>query len=394
MAFRFRPFLLMLLCVSLFGAVSCFGPDDPDNPDDPETPDNPIKSGDYQSVPTSGGTIKLGDISVTFPKSAFPSETKVAITELPKGTVLGDDEVSKFYQLTLPPQIGKSFTVTIQCEEQGNDLNVVVQTPSLRISERECTVSETLLKSSYKNGAYTVTLPETDNADVEEEKAQLPVTIGVGRMEYCGKQGVSKAADTRAAVFEERYTEGNVSCHFNFSRSFKQAYFGELAMNWEEINNTIREAIKYLHGLGLEVTTRDIGMSFADLGDPDGTFAQSPVCNEWSTVAFHTKILKDFNGFRDKFRRSAIHELMHVFQADYDSRSAYNKAGGLNGVLTGGSYLESDELLLLYESGAVWSEQFMGGSFSTSFASDFIPGFFQGFDDDFQRLDARILLVV
>ena len=372
---RHFPFIL-LLGILAFCLPSC---EDPVDPFDPDGPENPAVSGEFQPVPTSGGTVSLGNIAINFPKGSFPSDAQVSITELKKGAELGQDEVSAFYELNLPARIKKSFTVSIKCEEQGDNTQVVAHVPAFSFTDCKSTFGDILLKSTYKNGIYSVTIPEADNDDVEDED-RLTFSIGVANMEYCGKTAFTKSPETRAvSVFDDKYTEGNVSWHFSFSPFFKIANAEKLVLCWDEINETIREAIKHLHDLGLEVTKRDITMTFKDLGIEDGSFAQSAFCNEWSTVQFHKRIIDNFDLYRDKFRRAAIHELMHDFQADYDSRSPYNKAGGLNGKITFGSYRESDELAILYESGAVWAEQFMGGSFSTEFVSNYVSNFVKGF---------------
>ncbi len=376
---RWAAFLVASVMLTV-GMSACGDKNEIEEPDTPVAPVTPIHPEDYVTIPASGGTVNKDDIAITFPDGTFTADTKVAVTKVQRGKCLGDDEVSTFYQLTLPPTIGKPLTVSIVCDEEGDDINVVAHTRCYRLSEDETTFNDILLESSYSGGVYNSTVPAFYNGTYDADD-QLAISIGVAHLEYCGDRDPSEVKATRAQLFNEKFTEGNVSWHFNFSPYFKHAYADKLLLHWDEINETIREAIKQLHDLGLKVTKRDIGMSFKNLGEPDGVFEQSCVKDEWSTVAFNTNILDNFAASRDRFRRSAIHELMHIFQADYDSRWPYNKAGGLNGVVTQGSYQESDELLLLYESGAVWAEQFMGGSFSTEFASTYISDFIQGFDD-------------
>jgi hypothetical protein len=328
-----------------------------------------------QTISSAGGTVQFEGFSITFPEGALSKPASVEITPAEKGSVLGDDEISAFYEVTLPPLLNKPLTVSIPCGEVGDDVYVVSHTPCYHLSEGEGSFSDRILESTYADGVYTVTLPATNNNDVEDGDV-LKVSLGVAHRVYTGKGN-----STKASSFDEKFTEGNVSWHFEWPMFFKWTYAEQLTKHWDEINVIIREAIQALHGLGLEVTTRDIAMTFADLGVPDGTFCQSAVKDEWSTVEFNTRIIKNFEQNRDKFRRSAVHELMHVFQADYDSRHPYNKAGGIYGTVSLGNRADGDELLLLYESGAVWAEQLLGGSFSTTFAKDFIPGFIQGFEN-------------
>ena len=385
--------LLHLLgaAILLLGLAACGSSEDSvDEPNKPK-PEVPVDDGDWQTVPATGGTIEKGDITITFPSGTFDSDTKVAVTEVRKGSVLGEADASTFYQLTLPPKINKSYKVTLQSNEQGDDVCVVAHTLGLRLSENEYNYTDILLEPTLSNGAYTVTLPPTSNDDFEDNET-LAVNIGLAHMSYWGKNGGSKVRPTRAPVFDETFTEGNVSWHFSFPSYFKIRYGEALALHWDEINDVVREAIKKLHDLGLKVTKRNITMTFSStIGDAFGTFTQSEYCNEWSTVEFHTKILDNFEGSiegqncREEFRSSAIHELMHIFQADYDPRCAYRKADKI-GSLT--SKISEDwaihdgsERLMLYESGAVWAEQFMRGSFSRNFAHKYIKGFIKGFYD-------------
>ena len=375
-----RLFILLFFLLSVsFGLAAC---GDPVDPSDPLKPVTPVAQGDYQAVPPTGGTISKDDISLTFPGGSFSTETNVALTEVKKkGSVLGDDEISKFYQVTLPPQVGKPVTVSIKCAEQGRDVNVVAHVPSYCISGGYTTYSDILLKSTYSNGAYTVTLPAMKNDDVDPE-AQLSICLGVARMEYVGKGGPTKSPETKADVFDEHYSVGNVSWHFDMTSSFKNIYGDQLNRYWEDINDIIAEAIEILHNLGLKVTTRDIGMSFSKDVSLDGGFTQSAVSNESSTISFKVDFLKDFEVNRVAFSRTVIHELMHDFQADYDPRCCYNKAGGMISGFSLGNRAESPEIQILYESGAVWAEQFMYyGFFPSSFVSKYVPHFIRGFDN-------------
>lgn len=375
---RTPRFFAALICVLALFACDPYEPDIPDVPDTPDTPDTPTTPTapkGYVTLPTKGGILSLGDMAITFPKGSYPSDVFVSLKKVKAGEAMGDDEVSAFYELTIPPQLGKELTIKLKCEETGSDVFLVAHTPVAYLSQGESAFSNIPLASEYKDGTYIATIPALPGNEAEEDD-ELTFSLGVAHLQYCGKN-----LGTKAELFGDTFKEGNVSWHFNFAPYFKQAHTDQLTLYWEEMNGIIREAIKKLHDLGLQVTDRNIGMSFDDLGDPDGAFGQSFVCNEWSTVSFNTKLLTGYPGTKDRFRRSAIHEIMHVYQADYDSRSPFNKAGGITGKPSKGGRLHSDELLLLYESGAVWAEHFMGGSFSTPFAMQYIPSFIKGFDN-------------
>lgn len=385
-----RGMAIVAMCLLVVSFVACSdkgGVEDNEEPNTPVTPVNPANPEDYQTVPTSGATLDKGDITVTFPENTFSEATDIAITEVKTGDVAGEDEVSKFYQLTVPPQIDKPLTMSIECKEEEPGMNVIAHVPCYHLSEDIEDYQDIILESEYANGKYTFTLPATNNNDAEEGE-QLSISFGVAKMEYLGEGGTSAVKATRAALFNDKFTEGNVSWHFNFGYYQKYKLADKLALYWDDINECIRDAIKKLHSLGLKVTTRDITFSFENIKEY-GTFCQSRFCNEWSSIQVGTTVLNDFAKSRDDFRSTIIHELMHMYQADYDPRSAYRKADRLGSwsEKTGG--LISDKLvvhdgserLLLYESGAVWAEQFMIGHFNTAYARNNVGNFIKGFYD-------------
>ena len=80
----------------------------------PSTPDVPISNDDWQTVPANGGTIDKGDIALTFPSGTFGSDANIAITEVQKGQTGGNNEASKFYQISMPCTTNKPITVKIK----------------------------------------------------------------------------------------------------------------------------------------------------------------------------------------------------------------------------------------------------------------------------------------
>lgn len=334
----------------------------------PQTVDDPVIVADIP-VPTEGATIEKEDIAVTFPANTFTADTKVALEKVAKGKMLGEDEVSDFYKLIVPADVRQPFTVKIKCDKQADDINVVAHMPAMRLSEGEPTYSDILLDATYKDGEYTVTIPAAHN---DGEEGNVEFNLGLARMEYLSGDNAMKGekAPSRAILYEEKFTEGNVSWHFTWSYYQKVRLSYQLSQHWEDINNMIREAIKKLHGLGLEVTTRDVGFSFAsNLKDAYGAFCQSSFDDTWSTIELNeTRFNNEYSD--EAFRRTCIHELMHMFQSDYDPRMPPRKLfdagiGDLN-------------YLMMYESVAVWAEQLMVGSFSHDFTSKYEKWFIRG----------------
>lgn len=375
------------MCLLSLSLVACSDKDEIKDPEDPTQPVTPVNPEDYQTVPVAGATLTNGDITITFPESTFKEETDIAITEVKNGDVLGTDEVSKFYQLTIPPQIDKPLAMSIKCDEVGSGLNVIAHVPCYSLSEDILGYQDIILESDYSNGTYTFTLPANDNDDFEEDE-KLAISFGVAKVDYLGQGGPAAVKATRAPVFDEKFTEGNVSWHFSFGFFQKYELAQSLTLYWDDINDCIRDAIKILHGLGLKVTERDVTFSFAKIKEY-GRFNQSAYCNEWSSIQVGTHVLKDFANSRDSFRSTIIHELMHLYQADYDPRCAFRKADKLGsasekigGIIGDGAVVhDGSERLLLYESGAVWAEQFMIGHFNYGYATSYVGNFIKGFYD-------------
>lgn len=370
MSYQGNGILMTTLLVLSLVVAACSDSNEPV----PQTVDDPVIVADIP-VPAEGATIEKEDIAVTFPANTFTSDTKVGLEKVTKGKFLGEDEVSDFYKLVVPADLRQPFTVKIKCDQKGDDINVVAHMPAMRLSEGEATYSDILLDATYDNGEYTVTIPAAHN---EGEDSNVEFNLGLARMEYLSgddalKDNGQKNSASRAFLYEDKFTEGNVSWHFTWSYYQKVRLSYPLAQHWDDINNMIREAIKKLHALGLEVTTRDVGFSFAsNIGDAYGTFCQSFYDDTWSTIELNeNKFINEYSD--DSFRRTCIHELMHMFQADYDPRCAPRKLtdagiGDLN-------------YLMMYESGAVWAEQFMGGSFSHSFTQKYEKAFMRGMLD-------------
>lgn len=322
-------------------------------------------------VSSSGGTVTSGDMSLFFPEGAYAKSSNVLITPAEKGSVLGEEEVSTFYQVSLRPDVGQPLTVSIPCTVTGDDVNVVARIPALQVSEGESTFCDLILESTYADGVYTAILPASGNRNLSDDD-RLTISLGVARKGYLSGNNAVKS------IFDEKFTEGNVSWHFIWGYFDKITYETELATHWDDINATIRESLRTLQDMGFSVTKRDIGIQFKDLvikkksgTEPlDGAFTQSSWSNESSTVEYNYYFVRDYNKYKNKFRTTCIHELMHDFQADYDPRWAYTKAKSA-----------SLDQQLLYESGAVWAEQFMGGAFSTTFTNTYLNDFVMGFED-------------
>lgn len=370
---RLSNFLLLMLTAVLLATfiTSCSeSSSDSDPSTTPTQPQTPVSDGDWQVVPATGGTIEKGDITITFPSGTFSGETKVAITEVSRGDALGVDEVSKFYQLTVPARVDKPFTVKIKCAEHGEGINVVAHMPTYQISEGEWTFSNIILPSEYDTGEYSANMPASSSEN--DISSTISFSLGIARIEYWGQRSNGTRGTRGASVnskYDEPYTYGNFSWHFIFTNSQLQIWKDYIEENHVKIHSIIREAIKKIHDLGFKVTERDVAVDFKILPPQIfGTMNQNPWKNEKSTVTLSVELLSILSN-EDKLRSSAIHEFFHIFQADYDKYAR--------------SYTNLNDRQLMYEAGAVWIEQFMNedGAFSKDFAKEHISWFVKGFNN-------------
>lgn len=370
---RLPNFLLMMLTTVLLAtfSISCSeSSSDSDPSTTPTQPQTPVSDGDWQVVPATGGTIEKGDITITFANGTFSGETKVAITEVSRGEALGVDEVSKFYQLTVPARVDKPFTVKIKCAEHGEGINVAAHMPTYQISEGEWTFSDIILPSEYEAGEYRANMPASCSEN--DVSSTISFSLGVARIEYWGQRSSGTRGTSGPSVnskYDEPYTYGNFSWHFIFTDSQLKIWGDYIEENHIKIHSIIREAIKKIHDLGFKVTERDVAVDFKILPPKKyGTMNQNPWKNEKSTVTLSVDLLSILSN-EDKLRSSAIHEFFHIFQADYDKYAR--------------SYTNLNDRQLMYEAGAVWIEQFMNedGAFSKDFAEEHISWFVKGFNN-------------
>lgn len=360
--------LLVMLCTAAFMLVSCSGKDEIiDDPDGQATGQS-----DWKDVPASGGTITKGDIALTFPPGTFLTNSKVAVTELAKGEVGGEHEVSKFYEITLPATTKAPVKITIKSKEQADDIYFVERGLGYSPSYDRYIVSAYSTEGTYDNGMYTMTLPAMENG-----KENVNFAIGLAHVQRIeGDDAGSRADDEQV---------GEVKWHVDVNYGPKMEWlglipypdfrnFGLLWMSSTEqarfhkkypiLKRAIGEALGKIQELGYKVKTdRDIPIIVTGCVEEYGMFTQSRIADEKSTLTIGLeKMVADDDTIAMK--QTVIHELMHYFQSDYDTRSPWDKAG------------ENGDEAILYESGAVWAEKFMDkGNLNVNFILQFLPQF-------------------
>ena len=391
-----KPFYRILSFSALLAFALCFASCDPlglidvlddDDEETPVTPTNPETPTDKNTVTVTpeGSKVTRGDFSINFPSGTFTKDVQVTVTNVTAGDVGGEHEVSKFYQVTMPATTNKKQTIRIKCEEQDDDIYFVERTQVFARSQHAPTVSIISEKGTYADGEYKLILPPVDNGTGD---ATVSFAIGLAHVQRWDAEGGTR---TRAE------NGGKVTWHFDINYCPPKDWdigintipvpdlknFGLFWLTGEKhrkfveqktlINGYIREAIDKIHDLGYQIRTdRDIPYIFmASMGeDTDGAFCQSSWSDEKSTI--HLNLEKIVNGMdATKLKQTIIHETMHYFQADYDKRPPKEKAG------------KCYDELLMYESGAVWSEKLMDNNKLqySDFIAKYIPKTIRGMTD-------------
>lgn len=332
----------------------------------PSTPDVPISKDDWQTVPANGGTIDKGDIALTFPSGTFGSDANIAITEVQKGQMGGNNEASKFYQISMPCTTNKPITVKIKSNEEGDNISFVAFANSYCMSNGEDRKAELQYETTYSDGEYSgeysATIPTINGGDADEN---VKFIIGLGRFNNPRKAG------TRGLLTEVLYEGkvGNISYQLRYPWSLfshNTDVLNRLAPISLKINDYIKESITQITSLGFKVEGEKILYVDFDLNETD--WGGHQVCgipggsgySMWVSLG----VKKVLESTEDQIKCTVIHEIFHWFQSYYDPRSNLAKS----------KKSLSGEETILYEAGAVWAEQFMNsGKLNGEFVKDYLP---------------------
>ena len=371
---------LLFLAILTMSLMACSTKEDVADKPEPLKPDTPIEKNEWETIKPNGGVIERDGITIQFPNGTFSSETKVAVSEVKKGQILGDDEASKFYQITMPISTGAAMTIEIQSEEQAGDIVLVANMPSRSMHQEEASYAITSFDATYQQGKYKVTIPKFDNGTSTDD---ISFSVGMAhRAQFSNSKNIGKKASTRTIEGEK---EGDISWYYDTDRAFEQTYAVQLAGLIDDLNSYIHTAIKQIHDLKFTVREkRRIPIQFKALGqDIYGLFKQSPFDDKYSHIELNLNILTTSSLDRETLKQTVIHEFFHYFQADYDARWYFSKYRNCNG----------DELMM-YESGATWIEKFMNGGIPpTKQFAERLPLFLRGLInlEDIYKDDATCL---
>lgn len=332
------PLLALGLVLSLAITTACSekNDDEPQKPDTLVTPETPTNPDDWQTVPASGGTVSRGDITITFPSGTFTTETKVAVTEVTKGTVMGSDERSTFYQITLAANSGKEFTVRLKGENTDAQTLIVQRVQGLNQHTGEIeTGILPMVETTVQDGEYTVSVPTLHAEDGE----QPSLTIGLAEV-LTSDNAAAKAPQTRAST-----DKGVVVSWPGVGSAEKKLIVAEAKKYAEEAN-------RVLVAFGLQRPDRTIPYVI-EPGKGWGNHIQSKLTDANNYIQL---CKQNFEGLLNasetdlqELRRTVLHETFHYyFSQVYDKRWASTKtAAGLAG----------DEWSLLNEAFGGWIEK-------------------------------------
>lgn len=291
------------------------------------------------TVQESGGKIEYDDITIDFPSGTFNSSTKVTVSEVEKGKIDGDSELSKFYRVKLNSGVRQDFKVAVKSNEYANDNVVKMQflTQGWVESYDMNGFSNHLNDVTYANGAYVAEIPAMENPD---DTGDQEVYFGLSH--YISDDTYS--ARTRADA-----KEYNINWPGNNPQ--KKAIL-------EDLNKMIPEALEKIKELGFvkpkgtidfNIDTPWADIYFAIESAGYGAHATSFWCKAWGAIYLNSKRLLSKEYDKIALQKTVIHELLHHYQQFYDPRVPSRR---------------NNMAIILDEATAVWSERFFGAKLS------------------------------
>ena len=176
---------LLGIAILLSGITACSSSKDEDRP---LVPDAKVEESDWQTVPTGGGTIEKGDITIKFPNGTFAEEAKIAVTKVDSTNLAGEYACSECYQIVLPATgTAKEITISFKCDESTENVDMLAKMPGWNSHTSQFSNYTFFLDSKASGKTISTTIPIM-NSDGEEQPF---FTIGLAN------SGTS-VADTRA----------------------------------------------------------------------------------------------------------------------------------------------------------------------------------------------------
>ena len=302
------------------------------------------------TVQESGGKIEYGDITIDFPSGTFNSSTKVTISEVEKGKMDGENEMSKFYKVKLSGGIRRNFKPAIKSNEFTNDdvVKMMFISEAWAPSTNENGYAKKMANVAYANDAYYTEIPAMERPELADG---AEVYFGL----VYNKIDLSSSARTRDDNLEEGMDEDFI-LHGNFHSDLEK-----------KIKECIRQALDKLKQLGIGAMKYEkinyYVEDFIVFSDAWGCYNKSKLWGpEAGSISLNQNkfpvVVGQMLSFNfTELQKSIIHETMHYFQAYYYNNTSHNT----------GTILE--------EATAVWSERFYGNKLSTEYTVGNLPLF-------------------
>ena len=341
-----RHALLPMLLVAAAFAFSC-------TPEvDPLKPENPISAADWHTVSTAGEVIETGDITLDFPSGTFASEERVAVTEVRKGSILGDAEKSPFYQITLPSGGSKKgFTVKIKCPKNPEYYYAIARLPGYCHNSWSTEIVNVVVESSFSDGEIIVKVPTYIDAGEE----QPYFTIGLVE-NYLSDLYDSAGTKADGELFKLSWPVYKTFRTWNDYKDCRKQI-----MNF--LKAEIPKARSGLTGLGFEFPDQVPLYQIEEFGENENAWGYEVTDWLWGKWATYIRInarkmmqlvtsspmSEDLAG---QMRQTLIHETFHyVHDLKYDPRGSTNAS--FRGAL-------GDEWAMLSDGIACWVEKTTG----------------------------------
>lgn len=342
---RLPNFLLMMLTAVLLATfiTSCSESGSDSDPSSPTQPQTPISDGDWQTIPVSGGTIEKDSITITFPNGTFSKDTKVAVTEMKKGEIGGKYEVSKFYQMTFPATTGAPITLSIKAAKADNNV-CIIHSQGYIVSTGDAANTDIELETTYSNGSYKATLPAVNNGEDPEN-----VYISVGLVNLPDFDG-AQTRGTKLIGGQVNNVKWQIKTSLSAWLKYNSSTLNKAYNYSSTLNDYIKTTLTKIFDLGFKISGDRTVYVYYGTGDDWGGFIQSKWTDNQNCIELGLEKILNAETSQTEIKQTVIHEFLHFFQSDYDTRWTIQK---------GNPFQEGGYILTISEMAAVWIEHLM-----------------------------------
>ena len=291
----------------------------------PNTPVSPIVPADeYQTVPTSGGTVVKDDLSIIFPPGTFSQDEQVGLSEVTASEVSQAPARSKFYRLYLPTEgTSKDITLSLRCEGVPDDAIMVVRAKGLNNHTGETQEQTIMLESTATNGARTATI---SNLDATEGKQ---IVFVVGLIE--NPNPASSSAPIRRK--EKEKTDYSFSVSYNLGwnvksgdwwYSFLGTYYAKKNEMLKFVEDNLPNVFETLKANGFDMIPGTLHY-YITTEDGYGAYTNSMIKSSWGCLNISVgELYNAVNGGDPKAMKATLmHETLHaIYDQVYDQRPA------------------------------------------------------------------------